>query len=78
MEVRIGVQNVTREIVIESEAKPEDIEKSVAEAVEKNQALLSLQDRRGKSILVPVATIGYVEIGSDTKQAVGFAAPAAE
>ncbi len=77
MEVRIGIQHVSREIVIETEAKPEEIEQAVAAAIEGSQTLLSLQDRRGKKIVVPVASIGYVEIGSDTKQTVGFAAAVA-
>ncbi len=74
MEVRIGVQHVSREIVVETDAKPEDVEKIVAEALESGKALLTLEDRREKKIVVPVASIGYVEIGSDTKQTVGFAA----
>ncbi|WP_150462138.1 DUF3107 domain-containing protein [Nesterenkonia ebinurensis] len=76
MEVRIGVQNVAREIVIDTEVSAEDVEKAVAEAIEKSKPLLSLTDRREKKVVVPVASIGYVEIGSDTKQTVGFAAVA--
>lgn len=74
MEVRIGVQHVSREIVVETDAKPEDVEKTVAEAFESGKTLLTLEDRREKKIVVPVSSIGYVEIGSDTKQTVGFAA----
>jgi hypothetical protein len=77
MEVRIGIQHVSREIVIETDAKPEEIEQAVASALQGAQALLSLEDRRGKKIVVPVTSIGYVEIGSDTKKAVGFAAAVA-
>ncbi|NLS09602.1 DUF3107 domain-containing protein [Nesterenkonia sp. MY13] len=76
MEVRIGVQNVAREIVIETDESAQDVEKAVAEAVEKSKPLLSLTDRRDKQVVVPVSAIGYVEIGSDTKQTVGFAAVA--
>lgn len=78
MEVRIGVQNVSREIVVETEASAEEVEKAVAEAIEKDKPLLTLEDRREKKIVVPVSSIGYVEIGSDTKQTVGFAAAVAE
>ncbi|RJN32895.1 DUF3107 domain-containing protein [Nesterenkonia natronophila] len=76
MEVRIGVQNVAREIVVETDATAEDVQKAVAEAIEKSTPLLSLTDRRDKTVVVPVNSIGYVEIGSDTKQTVGFAAVA--
>lgn len=78
MEVRIGIHNVTREVVVESDASSEDVEKAVAEAIENAKPLLSLTDRRDKKVVVPVASIGYVEIGSDTKQTVGFAAAAAD
>ncbi|GAA1173057.1 MULTISPECIES: DUF3107 domain-containing protein [Nesterenkonia] len=76
MEIRIGIQNVSREIVIETDVSAEEVEKSVADALENAKPLLTLTDRREKKIVVPVASIGYVEIGSDTKQTVGFAAVA--
>lgn len=76
MEVRIGVQNVAREIVVETDQSAEDVEKTVAEALASDKPLLTLTDRREKTIVVPVASIGYVEIGSATKQTVGFAAVA--
>ncbi|GAA1801837.1 DUF3107 domain-containing protein [Nesterenkonia flava] len=78
MEVRIGVQNVAREIVIDTDAKPEEIEQAVAEAVESSKPLLTLTDKREKKIVVPVSSIGYVEIGTDTKKTVGFAAAVAD
>ncbi|MDR8018171.1 DUF3107 domain-containing protein [Nesterenkonia aerolata] len=76
MEVRIGVQHVARELVVDTDASTEDVEKIVAEALEGGKALLTLTDRREKRVVVPTATIGYVEIGSNTKQTVGFAAVA--
>lgn len=76
MEIRIGIQNVSREIVIESQSSAEDVEKAVADALENDKPLLTLEDRREKKIVVPVRSIGYVEIGSDTRQTVGFAAVA--
>ncbi|GAB3842450.1 DUF3107 domain-containing protein [Nesterenkonia populi] len=74
MEVRIGVQNVAREIVVETESTHEEVEKTIAEAIESDKPLFTLTDRREKRIVVPTASIGYVEIGSDTKKSVGFAA----
>ncbi|MDO5493502.1 MAG: DUF3107 domain-containing protein [Nesterenkonia sp.] len=76
MEVRIGVQHVTRELVVDTEASAEDVEKAVAEVLEGEKTLLTLTDRRDKRVVVPASTIGYVEIGSNTKQTVGFAAVA--
>lgn len=74
MEVRIGIQNVAREIVVETDSSAEDVRAAVAEAIEKSQPMITLTDRREKQIVVPVASLGYVEIGSDKKKTVGFAA----
>ena len=41
MEVRIGVQHVSREIVVETDAKPEDVEKTVAESFESGKTPVS-------------------------------------
>ena len=71
MEVKIGVQNVAREIVIESKQSPEDVEKLVTAALT-DGGLLNLVDDSGRRVIVPVATIGYVDVGAAKKGAVGF------
>ena len=71
MEVKIGVQNVAREIVVESAQSPEEIEALVTEALTKG-GLLSLVDDAGRRVIVPVATIGYVDLGAVKKGSVGF------
>ncbi|MFP5334447.1 MAG: DUF3107 domain-containing protein [Actinomycetes bacterium] len=73
MEVKIGVQNTPREIVIESSQSPEE----VAEAVDASLAggtVLKLHDDRGRLVVVPVAAIAYVEIGVEERGRVGFGA----
>jgi Protein of unknown function (DUF3107) len=71
VEVKIGVQNVAREIVVESEQSPEEIEALVTAALTKG-GLLSLVDDAGRRVIVPVATIGYVDLGAVKKGSVGF------
>ncbi|HZX99739.1 MAG TPA: DUF3107 domain-containing protein [Dermatophilaceae bacterium] len=71
MEVKIGVQNVAREIVVESQQSPEEIEALVTEALTKG-GLLNLVDDSGRRVIVPVATIGYVDLGAAKKGSVGF------
>ena len=71
MEVKIGVQNVAREIVVESEQSPQEIEALVTEALTKG-GLLNLVDDQGRRVIVPVAGIGYVDLGATKKGAVGF------
>lgn len=70
MEVRIGVQNVTREISLETDLSADAVAKAVADAM--GGATLELADSKGRRIIVPSASIGYVDIGEETKHRVGF------
>ena len=71
MEVKIGVQNVAREIVVESKQSPEEVEALVTTALTEG-GLLNLVDDSGRHVIVPVATIGYVDVGAAKKGSVGF------
>lgn len=71
MEVKIGIQNATRELVLESEDDADKIEQVVSEAVS-SEGVLTLIDTRGRRILVPAARLAYVEIGSGVAGQVGF------
>ena len=70
MEVKIGVQNASRELVIDTELSGDDVEKAVAEARERG--LLTLTDTKGRRVVVPVDKLAYVEIGSPSVGQVGF------
>ena len=70
MEVKIGVQNASRELVIDTDQSNDEVEKAVAEAVE--QRLLVLTDTKGRRVIVPTDKLAYVEIGSPTIGQVGF------
>lgn len=72
MEVRIGVQNSSREIVFETVATADEITKEIESAV-KNKTLLSLVDEKGRKILVPGESLAFVEIGASEQRRVGFA-----
>lgn len=71
MEVKIGVRDVPREVVLESEQSPADVAAAVEHAVAKG-TLLHLTDDRGRLLIVPGALIGYVEIGAAESRKVGF------
>ncbi|MBD0745188.1 MULTISPECIES: DUF3107 domain-containing protein [unclassified Streptomyces] len=72
MEVKIGVQHAPREIVLESGQSAEEVESAVADALAGKAQLLSLQDDKGRKVLVPADRIAYVEIGEPAVRRVGF------
>lgn len=74
MEIRIGIVNGARELSFESNEQPASIEAAVAAALAGSQPYLKLEDDKGKSYLVPTASIGFVEIGNDQARRVGFVA----
>ncbi len=71
MDITIGVQNQTRELVLESDQSADEVAALVAEALAGKPAL-ELLDSRGRRVIIPTASIGYVEIGSESKGRVGF------
>ncbi len=72
MEVKIGVQHASRELVIDSEMSGEDVEAAVAKALSSDERMLVLVDTKGRRVIVPTDKLGYVEIGSPTVGQVGF------
>ncbi|GAA5024282.1 DUF3107 family protein [Actinopolymorpha pittospori] len=74
MEVKIGVQHAPREIVLESNERPEDVEAAVGKALQSSDGLLSLTDERGRRVLIPADKIAYVELGAQSERRVGFGA----
>ncbi|HYO41303.1 MAG TPA: DUF3107 domain-containing protein [Nocardioidaceae bacterium] len=71
MEVKIGVQNAARELVLDSSESADDVAKAVSTALS-GGGVLSLADAKGRRVLVPVDKLAYVEIGTSTSGAVGF------
>ncbi|MFE2111037.1 DUF3107 domain-containing protein [Kitasatospora sp. NPDC059463] len=72
MEVKIGVQNAPREIVIESSQTADEVQNAVAKALEGTEKLFSLSDEHGRRIIVPADRLAYVEIGEPAARKVGF------
>ena len=74
MEVKIGVQHVNRELVLESEQTPEEVQGLVAAALTGKSGLLELTDEKGRRVLIPADRLAYVEIGEVSTRKVGFGA----
>jgi Protein of unknown function (DUF3107) len=73
VEVKIGVQNVAREITLESAQTAEEVAQQVDDAIGKG-GTLRLVDERGRVVVVPTRVLGYVECGAETERRVGFGA----
>ncbi|MBC2933906.1 DUF3107 domain-containing protein [Nocardioides sp. zg-1228] len=71
MEVKIGVQHAQRELVLDTDSTPEDIEAQLSQALS-DGGVLRLADTKGRAVVVPADKIAYVELGSATSSAVGF------
>jgi hypothetical protein len=74
VEVKIGVQHAGRELVLESAQSPDDVAKTVEQALEKGDGILTLVDEKGRRVIVPVEKLGYVEIAESESRRVGFGA----
>ena len=73
MEIKVGVRDVPREVVVESRESAAAVEKALADAIA-NQTTLVLTDEKGRKVLIPATQIAYVELGSEHARAVGFGA----
>lgn len=74
MEVKIGVHNATRELVLESTQAPEEIEEAIRAALVDENGLLDLTDERGRRVLVRTQHLTYIELGEPVERRVGFGA----
>lgn len=71
MEIKIGIQNVGRELSVNADLTAEEVETEVARALSSGTPLV-LKDSKGTTTVVPSTSIGYVETGTETKRHVGF------
>lgn len=72
MEVRIAVQNASRELVVESAQSSEEIAQAVRDALTSTDGLLVLTDDRGRKVVVPADRLAFVDIGEESMRKVGF------
>lgn len=71
MEIRIGLQNNARELVVESDQDRAGVA-AVVEAALGGSAPLKLEDKGGSTVIVPSGALAYVELGSPEPRRVGF------
>ena len=71
MEVKIGIQSVPRELVVETKSSSEEVERTLAAAVA-DGGVIVLSDDKGGRVLVPADKIAYLEIGGSEPRRIGF------
>lgn len=75
MEVKIGVAESPRELVVSSALTQDEIEKQVTAALEgPEKGVLTLVDDKGRRVVIPVAKVAYVDIAPADVRKVGFSA----
>jgi hypothetical protein len=72
VEVRIGIQNVQRELMIETSMSQEDIEAALTAALAAEGGVFILPDEKGGKVLVPADKIAYIEVGGSDSRRIGF------
>lgn len=72
MEIRIGVVDAPREVVIEVTDSSDDIDAAYRSALGQEDGVLRLADAKGRILLIPVARIAYLDLGSPEHRPVGF------
>jgi hypothetical protein len=74
VEVKIGIQSVPRELVVETDTPADQVERDVSAALENasEHAVLALSVAKGGKILVPADKIAYVEFSGAEARRVGF------
>lgn len=72
MEVKIGIADTAREIVVNSDLAPDEVELLVKDALMNPQGTLVMVDTKGARFMVPSARVAYVEVGKADVRRVGF------
>jgi hypothetical protein len=75
VDIRIGIMNVARELHLEvADDDAESVKVEIEAAVAGDDAVLWLTDRDGRRVGVPIARLGYVEMGATGGRTIGFGA----
>jgi hypothetical protein len=74
VEVKIGIQSIPRELVVDTDTPVEEIERDLAEALHSadGQGLFALDTTKGGRLLVPADKIAFVEFSAGQARPVGF------
>jgi hypothetical protein len=74
VEVKIGIQSIPRELVVDTDATAEEIERDLAAALgaADGHGIFALKMQKGGRLLVPADKVAFVEFGGEQARRVGF------
>lgn len=72
MEIKIGMKSVAREIALDIDKSPEDLQKLLKDAITKGD-IIDLVDKRESHTLLNAGNIAYVEFAPERQNRIGFA-----
>jgi len=72
VQIKIGIQNTSRELVFESVETADQINDLVEKAIAGSSNTLTLKDDKGNLVMVPASALAYVEIAAEQVRQVGF------
>jgi hypothetical protein len=73
VEVKIGIQSVPRELVVETDTPADEIERQLVSALSgDHDSVFAVTMSKGGKVLVPADKIAYLEFGAPETRRVGF------
>ena len=74
VEVKIGIQSIPRELIVDTDATPADVERDLAAALAapEGTAVFAISTQKGGRVLVPADKIAFIEFSTDQARRVGF------
>lgn len=73
MEVKIGIQHVSREISVDTEESADEVTAAFTKALA-DDGILTLKDSKGGQALIRADQVAYLDLGKETARKVGFGA----
>ena len=74
VEVKIGIQSIPRELVVDTDTPAEEIERALSEALggAAGQSVFAIDMLKGGRLLIPADKIAFIEFSPDQARRVGF------
>lgn len=73
MEIKIGIADIPREVVVTTQESPDAIVAGLSQA-KADGGLFEVTDENGRRVIVPAERVAYLDLGSTGVRPVGFGA----